>query len=241
MADTPRRRSPRPGRAPRARRGGGPSRGAREAQGLLRRVAGGRQDLRDADRRARGSRPTASTSSSASSRRTGAARPRRSPPVSRRSRARRIDYRGRTIAEFDLDAALARRPAVLLVDELAHTNAPGSRHPKRWQDVDELLAAGIDVYTTVNVQHLERLNDVVGGITGHRGARDRARPRVRRRRRGRARRPAARRPARAPQAGQGLPARAGGARGRATSSARATCSRCASSRCGAPPTASTTR
>ena len=79
---------------------------------------------------------------------------------------RRVDYRGRTVTEFDLDAALARAPAVILVDELAHTNAPGSRHPKRWQDVDELLAAGIDVYTTVNVQHLERLNDVVGGITG---------------------------------------------------------------------------
>ena len=68
--------------------------------------------------------------------------------------------------EFDLDAALARRPALVLVDELAHTNVPGSRHPKRWQDVDELLAAGIDVYTTLNVQHIESLNDVVGGITG---------------------------------------------------------------------------
>ncbi len=79
---------------------------------------------------------------------------------------RRVDYRERTLAEFDLDAALARRPALLLVDELAHSNAPGSRHPKRWQDVEELLAAGIDVWTTLNVQHLESLNDVVGGITG---------------------------------------------------------------------------
>ncbi|OON38006.1 two-component system sensor histidine kinase KdbD [Izhakiella australiensis] len=69
-------------------------------------------------------------------------------------------------AEFDLDAALARHPAVILIDELAHSNAPGSRHPKRWQDVEELLAAGIDVMTTVNVQHLESLNDVVSGITG---------------------------------------------------------------------------
>lgn len=69
-------------------------------------------------------------------------------------------------AEFDLDAALARHPAVILMDELAHTNAPGSRHPKRWQDIDELLDAGIDVMTTVNVQHLESLNDVVGGVTG---------------------------------------------------------------------------
>ena len=78
----------------------------------------------------------------------------------------KFEYRDRTLEEFDLDAALARKPAVLLVDELAHTNAPGSRHPKRYQDVLELLAAGIDVYTTVNVQHIESLNDIVGGITG---------------------------------------------------------------------------
>jgi two-component system sensor histidine kinase KdpD len=77
-----------------------------------------------------------------------------------------VDYRGRKLLEFDLDGALRRSPAVLLVDELAHTNAPGCRHPKRWQDVDELLAAGIDVLTTVNVQHIESLNDIVGGITG---------------------------------------------------------------------------
>ena len=78
----------------------------------------------------------------------------------------RIEAGGRQRAEFDLDAALARRPALILVDELAHSNVPGSRHPKRWQDVEELLDAGIDVYTTLNVQHLESLNDVVGGITG---------------------------------------------------------------------------
>lgn len=77
-----------------------------------------------------------------------------------------IEHRGRRLAEFDLDAALARRPGLILVDELAHSNVPGSRHPKRWQDVEELLAAGIDVYSTLNVQHLESLNDVVGGITG---------------------------------------------------------------------------
>jgi two-component system sensor histidine kinase KdpD len=77
-----------------------------------------------------------------------------------------IEYRGTRLEEFDLDAALARRPALLLVDELAHTNAPGSRHDKRWQDVDELLEAGINVYTTVNIQHLESLNDVVAQITG---------------------------------------------------------------------------
>lgn len=78
----------------------------------------------------------------------------------------RVDYRGRALPEFDLDAALARRPALLLVDELAHTNAPGCRHAKRWQDVFELLDAGIDVDTTVNVQHLESLNDVVARVTG---------------------------------------------------------------------------
>ncbi len=75
-------------------------------------------------------------------------------------------HRGKVLPEFDLDEALRRRPALVLVDELAHSNAPGSRHPKRWQDIDELLGAGIDVFTTVNVQHLESLNDVVGGITG---------------------------------------------------------------------------
>lgn len=77
-----------------------------------------------------------------------------------------IDHRGVSIKEFDLDAALRRKPAILLVDELAHNNAPGCRHPKRWQDIEELLAAGINVYTTLNVQHLESLNDVVESITG---------------------------------------------------------------------------
>ncbi|RYF34642.1 MAG: DUF4118 domain-containing protein [Comamonadaceae bacterium] len=79
---------------------------------------------------------------------------------------RDVPYRERTLHEFDLDAALARRPAVLLVDELAHTNAPGSRHAKRWQDVQELLAAGIEVWSALNVQHLESLNGTVGAITG---------------------------------------------------------------------------
>src|SRR5919205_740141 len=78
---------------------------------------------------------------------------------------RRIDYKGRWLDEMDLDAILARRPALVLVDELAHTNAPGSRHPKRYLDVEELLDAGIDVYTTVNIQHVESLNDVVAQIT----------------------------------------------------------------------------
>lgn len=80
-----------------------------------------------------------------------------------------VNYRGATLREFDLEAALHRHPTLILVDELAHTNAPApagqQRHTKRWQDVEELLAAGIDVYTTVNVQHLESLNDVVAQIT----------------------------------------------------------------------------
>ncbi|MBO9623328.1 MAG: sensor histidine kinase KdpD [Sphingomonas sp.] len=76
-----------------------------------------------------------------------------------------VDYQGRVLGEMDIDAILARRPQLVLVDELAHTNAPGSRHPKRYQDVEELLAAGIDVYTTVNIQHLESLNDVVASFT----------------------------------------------------------------------------
>jgi len=79
---------------------------------------------------------------------------------------RTVDYRGTRLTEFDIDLALRRRPALLLLDELAHTNAPGSRHARRWQDVLELLDAGIDVATTLNVQHVESLNDVVAQITG---------------------------------------------------------------------------
>ena len=79
---------------------------------------------------------------------------------------REVPYRGRTLEEFDLDAALERKPAVLLVDELAHSNVEGSRHPKRWQDVEELLDAGIDVWSALNVQHLESLNGTIGAITG---------------------------------------------------------------------------
>jgi two-component system sensor histidine kinase KdpD len=77
-----------------------------------------------------------------------------------------VTYRGAILREFDLDAALARRPEIIIVDELAHTNALGMRHPKRWQDVEELLAAGIDVWSTLNVQHIESLNDVIAQITG---------------------------------------------------------------------------
>ncbi len=79
---------------------------------------------------------------------------------------RHVSHRGVEIEDLDLDAALARKPAVILVDELAHSNAPGGRHPKRWQDIFELLDAGIEVHTTLNVQHVESLNDVVAQITG---------------------------------------------------------------------------
>jgi two-component system, OmpR family, sensor histidine kinase KdpD len=79
---------------------------------------------------------------------------------------RELTHRGVTLTELDVDAVLARRPAVVVIDELAHTNAPGSRHPKRWQDIDDILAAGITVLSTLNVQHLESLNDVIERITG---------------------------------------------------------------------------
>ena len=79
---------------------------------------------------------------------------------------KRIDYRGQALDEMDIDAIIARRPQLALVDELAHTNAPGSRHPKRYLDVEELINHGIDIYTTVNIQHIESLNDVVAQITG---------------------------------------------------------------------------
>ena len=79
---------------------------------------------------------------------------------------RDIPYGSQTLKEFDLDAALAAHPEILLVDELPHSNAPGLRHRKRWQDIEELLAAGIEVWTALNVQHLESLNGTVGAITG---------------------------------------------------------------------------
>ena len=78
---------------------------------------------------------------------------------------KQLEYKGKWLEEMDLDAIVARRPQIVLVDELAHTNAPGSRHPKRYLDVEELLSRGIDVYTTVNIQHIESLNDVVAQIT----------------------------------------------------------------------------
>src|SRR6267154_3913867 len=78
---------------------------------------------------------------------------------------RRVDYKGQWLQEMDLDGIISRRPQIVLVDELAHTNASGSRHPKRYLDVEELLTHGINVYTTVNIQHIESLNDVVAQIT----------------------------------------------------------------------------
>src|SRR5579859_2263455 len=78
---------------------------------------------------------------------------------------RRHAYKGRVLAEMDLDAILQRKPKLAVIDELAHTNVDGSRHPKRYMDVEELLGAGIDIYTTLNVQHVESLNDVVARIT----------------------------------------------------------------------------
>ena len=79
---------------------------------------------------------------------------------------KQVEYRGVTLPEMDVDEVIKRHPAIVLVDEFAHTNAPNSRHPKRYMDVEEILDAGIDVYTTLNVQHLESLNDVVAQVTG---------------------------------------------------------------------------
>jgi two-component system sensor histidine kinase KdpD len=78
---------------------------------------------------------------------------------------RHVEYKGHVLAEMDLDTILKRRPQLVLVDELAHTNAPGSRHPKRYLDVEELIAAGIDVFTTLNIQHVESLNDIIARVT----------------------------------------------------------------------------
>ena len=124
-----------------------------------------------------------------------------------------IVYRNQIMKEFDLDAALARRPNLLLVDEYAHTNVPGSRHPKRWQDIDELLAAGIDVWTTLNIQHLESLNDVVQKITKMQGPRDGPGHGFRQSRRDCARRFSSGRIAQATRRGKGLCAGHRGARG----------------------------
>ena len=229
---------------PRARRGATRSlfsHGARHAAHLPRRRAGRRQDLRDARRGSPAARARRPTSSSAIVETHG--RPKTAAQIGDLEVVprRRIEYRGTTFEEMDLDAILARQPEVVLVDELAHTNVPGSRHEKRWQDVEELLDAGIDVISTVNIQHLESLNDVVEQITGIkqretvpdavvRGADqielvDMA-PEALRRRHG---------------ARQHLPGRAGRRRARQLLPRRATSARCASSRCCGSPTGSTRR
>ena len=174
------------------------------AEDLLRRRAGRRQDLRDARRSRRELQARRqSTSSSAVVETHGRARPRRCSRPRGPAAARDRATAARTLEEFDLDAALARKPGVLLlVDELAHTNAPGSRHAKRWQDVLELLDAGIDVHTTLNVQHVESLNDVVAQITGVRVRETVPDAIARARRRDRARRPRARGAARAAAEGK---------------------------------------
>ena len=141
---------------------------ARQAEDLLRRLGRRRQDLRDAGRGARRAGRRASTWSSAWSRPTAAPRPRRMvarPASGCRCKDVRLP-RPRAAGVRPRRGARRASRALILVDELAHSNAPGSRHPKRWQDVEELLDAGIDVWSTMNVQHLESLNDVVSGITG---------------------------------------------------------------------------
>ena len=135
---------------------------------------------------------------------------------------RLVEYRDTQLREFDLDAALKRHPALILVDELAHTNAPGSRHPKRWQDVEELLEAGIDVYTTINVQHIESLNDVVAADHRRRACGKPCPTRCSTGRRNRTDRPSAGRAVAAAEGRQGLSAAAGAARAARIFSARAT-------------------
>ena len=161
-------------------------------------------------------------------------RPRGRAPAPDRSTA------GTEFEEMDLDAVLARRPEVALVDELAHTNVPGSRNEKRWQDVEELLDAGIDVISTVNIQHLESLNDVVERITGVAPAGDHPRRRRARRRPGRAGRhdPRGAAPAHGPR--QHLRRRQDRRRPRQLLPGRATWRRCGSWRCSGSPTGSTT-
>ena len=165
---------------------------------------------------------------------------RRADPRPRgRSRARRSSTAGTTFEEMDVDAVLARKPEVALVDELAHTNVPGSRNEKRWQDVEELLDAGIDVISTLNIQHLESVNDVVERDHRRQAAGDdprRGRPAGRA---GRARRHDARGAAPPHGARQHLPGRAGRRRRSPTTSGSATSPRCASSRCCGSPTGST--
>ncbi len=144
----------------------GCSHGARNAPHLPRGGGRGRQDLRDAERGSASARLRRGRRGRASWRRTAARRRLRRSETSTSCRERKLDYRDGTFEELDVDAVLARKPQIALVDELAHTNVPGSRNEKRWEDVEELLEAGINVISTMNVQHLESLNDVVEQITG---------------------------------------------------------------------------
>ena len=121
---------------------------------------------------------------------------------------RRVTYRGSVLEEMDLPAIFRRAPDLCLIDELAHSNAPGAEHPKRYEDIADVLDAGIDVFSTVNVQHLETLNDQVAELTRDPGARDVSGLGACRRRRGGAHRPHPRGPDRAPARGEDLPGRA---------------------------------
>ena len=145
-----------------------------------------------------------------------------------------IDYRGTTFYELDTDAVIARHPEWVLVDELAHTNIPGTRHAKRWQSVEEIRDAGINVISTLNIQHLESLNDAVYEITGRAGARDHPRCDRGQRRRDRAGGPDPGRPDQ-PPASAATSTRARRSRRRwPTSSAARTSSPCASWPCARP-------
>ena len=204
--------------------GGGGAAAPRQAEGLLRRRGRRRQDLRDARGRARAAKADGRRRRRRLRRDPRPRRDRGAPATASRScRRARVEYRGVTLREFDLDAALARRPA-LVARRRARAHQRAGLAPRqalagrRWS----CSTPGIDVYTTLNVQHVESLNDVVGEDHRRGRARDRARLGARAGRRGRADRSAARRPARAPPRGQGLRARPGRGGGRGTSSARAT-------------------
>ena len=155
-----------------------------------------------------------------------------------RAPQRRVQYRGVEMEEMDVEAILARKPQVAIVDELAHSNVPGSTNEKRYRDVDELLDAGIHVMTAVNIQHLETLNDAVAPGDRSAGERDRSRHVPRPRRRGGQRRRHGRGAQDETPAGQNLPPRESGAGALATSSARETYRPSASSRSGPSPTRS---
>ena len=206
---------------------GGPARSGaprreprRQAQDLRRRGARRRQDLRDAADGARQAAATATTSSSASSRPTAARRPRRCSTASRSFRAAASTTRASALEEMDLDAIIARRPQIALVDELAHTNAPGSRHPKRYLDVEELLQSRHRrLYDRQHPAHREPQRRRRADHARAR-ARDRAGHHPRPRRRDRAGRPDAGRPDPAPEGRQGLRPQAGRARARALLLAR---------------------